>query len=136
MASRVVMSPRSPWVCDAAWHSISMGRRVCLGVAHHFHVRLRHRLLPQPGGFEGVRFGLVELDVTHLAPGDRPQLSARRIDLDPASPATTPDPACDDYPLLVHLNDLLGLPAELLPRFEEGLEQLPRPLAPSVDASV
>jgi hypothetical protein len=42
---------------------------------HDFHVLLRHRLLRQPRGFEGIGFGLEEVDADHEAisePVDHP----------------------------------------------------------------
>jgi hypothetical protein len=51
-------------------------------VAHHLDGLLRHRLLPQPGGFEGVLELLIETGPHDRAVADRPDPDAASLDLD------------------------------------------------------
>jgi hypothetical protein len=52
-------------MCDAVTVD-PPGSRLCIGRAQDLDVLLRHRLLRQPGGYEGIR--AVEVDVTALRP--------------------------------------------------------------------
>ena len=89
------------------------------------HVLLRHRLLPQPGGFEGFLLRLVERERGHLAVPNRDQPGASSLDFDAVASSKVPDVLHDQEAVL----DLLQWVNELDPNFVECLEQ-PLPVRP------
>src|SRR5512132_705527 len=76
-----------------------------VGTAHDLHVLLRHRLLPQPGGFEGLCLGAEQPIAHELAASNRGHLPVTHLYLGAAVPAA---------PIEVGQESDLGAPSDAL----------------------
>ena len=101
-------------------------------LSDHLHVLLRHRLLRQPGGFEGfapVSEGNVS---SRESVHDRDQVRVFERHLDPV-PTPSMEAVEGEHPIVADRLDALDLDAKGLPRLPERVPELSPPLSPSID---
>jgi hypothetical protein len=92
-------------------------------------VVLRHRLLPQAGGFEGFRFRRERLGVHGSLASEAPQDPKTLIDWHPA-PAPATANAGDLEHVLSEISQFLDLELVVIPELAEPRPEAPEPLAP------
>ena len=106
-----------------------------VGPPHDLNVLLRHRLLAQPGGFEGFGHVRVHLHPDRLSVPERPHLSEAHVDGDSRG-LRTPPLVDDDDDALPGVDEVLGLKLPTFPRIRPLGEELVRTLGPGVDLFV
>jgi hypothetical protein len=94
------------------------------GAPHDLHVLLRHRLLQQPGGFEGPLAIPKRLHASHLSITQGEDRRGGLLQLDPIPPAKVLHVE-RQHPIIVKGANLLGYRAVLGPRFIKRSEDLP-----------
>src|SRR4051794_14939640 len=122
--------PRQSEPCERPWpESIRLLPRTA---PNPLHVLLRHRLLPQPGGFDG-RALVVELANPHDHPvPDREQLVLGRANLGPPLGPAPPLGCLDEHLPAAAVGHPLDLPSVVIEVFEPLLE----PLSDALTASI
>src|SRR5215208_2750054 len=118
--------------------SISEGHEIASvdsvrGLMRELHVLLRHRLLPQPHGFEGLVSGLVDghprdLSVANLGDPSRPGPNRN-----PARPSRVDDPDWNNN-AVASVDEVLSLRPYVAPSVGQHREIVPNPLVPAVGA--
>jgi hypothetical protein len=83
----------------------------------YFDVLLRHRLLPQPGGFEGLSLIHVALNADHVSIVHLKEDCRIGLELDPASPST-PELALQHDHTVTRINELFRLEPAFIPSLE------------------
>jgi hypothetical protein len=99
---------------------LTEGRERDSGAAHKLDVLFRHRLLRQPGGFEGVVAGGEVLHPYHQATPQREERKEGFIERDPAARAT-PSLATSDEQAVAKVDDLLGFEPVVIRHLESRL---------------
>src|SRR5829696_6768261 len=101
--------------------------------AHDFHVLLRHRLLPQPHGFEGLVSGLVDGHPRDLSVADLGDPSRPGPNRKPARPSRVNDSDWNDN-AVASVDEVIRLRPYVAPSLGQHREVVPNPLVPAVAA--
>src|SRR3954447_12439910 len=104
----------------------AFGKRL-VSSADDLHVLLRHRLLPQPGGFEGIGWLREEPDVNDFASLHPLDYAKRDVEVDAAGSPASPEPA-DAHDLLSGVSHLVDLEAHVFKVFRHLAEKPVQPI--------
>jgi hypothetical protein len=128
---RYVRNSRKVDLTDIDWddipnHPLSDGDVMCL--RYMMDVLLRHRLLPQPHGFEGLRAVLIEAEPDHSAPAERPDPGRTSLHLDLTTARCVGSQGHNH--VLPGLDEVVGLDPNGFPGLDESLN----PVSPLIGA--
>src|SRR5690349_6116529 len=101
---------------------------------YKLHVLLRHRLLRQSHGFEGLLVAEIVEGPDYLSVANRDDRASGRFGRDPARLAAPPEPAKQHNAVVSHIAKPLRLELEVLKLSSIGVPEPPHPLVTLIEA--